>query len=117
MEASELRIGSNYKLRKTTSIDENIITLSFQDIKVNGGNICNLIEPIPLTEEWLLKLGFDRGSDIMGECYFINEKIEFVIYIEDEWLCYYTGSLMLEIETVHQLQNLYFALTGEELTI
>ena len=73
------------------------------------------IEPIPLTEEWLSKFGFENafadkwdGMEWMP-CEFINGKL------------YYTPDMHHHaskgIENVHQLQNLYFALTGEELTI
>ena len=71
------------------------------------------IEPIPLTEEWLLKLGFKRfpWGLVIGELLF-----------KDDLKC---NELTLEIgngfrvknKHVHQLQNLYFALTNEELII
>ncbi len=72
-------------------------------------------EPIPLTEEWILKLGFI--SNPYFDRYELNR-----IHIE----CDKTqGNLVLwiqklpklvKLEYVHQLQNLYYALTGEELT-
>lgn len=78
------------------------------------------IEPIPLTEEWLVKFGFKLQplKNNTKEWYFIargkfsmnNERgfwSHSPIYLED----------VLQIQYVHQLQNLYFALTGEELTI
>ena len=70
-------------------------------------------EPILLTEEWLLKFWFisnpyedryEKGS-IHIEC--IKTKGETYLWIEN----------MPHIKYVHQLQNLYFVLTGEELTI
>jgi hypothetical protein len=96
--------------------------------------------PIPLTEEWLLKFGFENwglGSlfnnkyesynryvlfnvldgtsnfeiHYIKSTYGNTEDYEFVISCdEDERLNW--GS---DIKHVHQLQNLYFALTGEEL--
>lgn len=82
------------------------------------------ISPIPLTEEWLLKAGFEQdgayyikdlfGStfiefDCDGELYnlFIRQLGEF-----GESDCIF---MSITIEHVHQLQNLYFALTGKEL--
>ncbi len=71
------------------------------------------IDPIPLTEEWLLKFGFisnpyeDRYEKglIHVEC----DKTKGATYL---WI-----NNMPHIKHIHQLQNLYFAITGEELTI
>jgi hypothetical protein len=66
------------------------------------------IKPIILTEEWLLKLGFDinipYGWFYRG--FKLNKNFSYEL-IGDA----------IKIKYVHQLQNLYFALTGEELTI
>jgi hypothetical protein len=81
------------------------------------------IEPIPLTEEILLKAGFKRyGKDgVVRKCILGDgspgkhrEYIKFT-YIG----CYYINydNYNVVIYYVHQLQNLYFALTGEELEI
>ena len=71
------------------------------------------IQPIPITEEWLLKFGFvencyqDRFENkfIRVECNKTRGKTE--LWIEN----------IPHIKYLHQLQNLYFALTGEELQI
>jgi hypothetical protein len=95
--------------------------------------------PIPLTEEWLLKFGFERiphytitnsiikktkrGRCLSIGCVGTPNEMVFLSYQEDEsslkiddliclWNYDFDGRLY-----VHQLQNLYFALTGEELTI
>mgnify|MGYP003656513470 FL=1 len=71
-------------------------------------------KPIPLTEEWLVKFGFEY--DVLEEFYFEINDIRGQFYEEENSFeldhyelanCYY----------VHQLQNLYFALTGQELEI
>lgn len=70
-------------------------------------------EPIPLTEEWLLRFGFSLMpvSEYTQDTFESNgvklwNKSKSVFVFE------HTGTI---IESVHQLQNLYFALTGEEL--
>jgi hypothetical protein len=70
------------------------------------------IKPIPLTEEWLLKIGFENNEAEKKYC-----KKCITLYMEDNlfWCDIFWDSL--EIKSVHQLQNLYFALTNEELTI
>jgi hypothetical protein len=78
---------------------------------------------IPLTEEWLLKFGFAPYA-LQG--WFQNTISEHLsIHINRSMqVCLYAGeyidgdgALLESIQYVHQLQNLYFALTGEELTI
>jgi hypothetical protein len=75
------------------------------------------VKPIPLTEEWLLKFGFEKtmswtyAKDLVGNLklvYYLGEKgwsIGFKSYSDFPNLIH-----------IHQLQNLYFALTGQELT-
>ena len=82
------------------------------------------VEFIPLTEEWLLKFGFSFKEDDLG-FYFKwelkDDKKEFGFYVPgDEHphrYKYYCGGWNGEIKYVHQLQNLYFALTGTELEL
>ena len=67
------------------------------------------LKPIPLTEEWLAKLGYDLISEnhygILGHL---------IWKIEGRFYCDKNG---MQLKYVHQLQNLYFALTGSELTV
>lgn len=65
--------------------------------------------PIPLSEEWLLKMGFERCS-----CGGWKHLGKYKFHVEKDFT--YKNSSILNIK-VHQLQNLYFALTGEEITI
>ena len=79
-------------------------------------------EPIPLTEEILLKCGFSITESIFHDntnAYEIKSWGRIVlingILQSDEF--YFLDGLSTEIKYLHQLQNLYFALTNEELTI
>ena len=91
-------------------------------------------KPIPLTEEWLVKFGFtDTNESDNGIAFFFpnnanahwtNEVMLWSVFHskfkhpEDEYFCFMMGEKQFpNIEYVHQLQNLYFALTGEELII
>ena len=71
-------------------------------------------EPIPLTEEWLLKFGFDSKTLIFRNGNFTMTWGNGGDYIDFQTIA---GSYMIHVAHVHQLQNLYFALTGEELEI
>lgn len=84
-------------------------------------------KPIELTEQWLLKFELEVIDDnpkkkphyegdiifkIKLDDYFV---FEFSNSMSDGFVCYNLGSL--KIKYAHQLQNLYFALTGTELTL
>lgn len=75
------------------------------------GQFYEYLKPLPLTEEWLLKFGFEK-RDVEFPSY-TKQGIQ-INYIDGKWLEY---ARRIEVKTVHQLQNLYFALTGEELSI
>lgn len=73
-------------------------------------------EPIPLTEEWLIKLGFKKptvrskfGKYELTTCLFILSRK----YTRNG----YQSEDRTEIKYVHQLQNIYLYGYGEELTL
>lgn len=70
--------------------------------------------PIPLTPEWLERFGFenyDYGAWKLGEFLIDQSGGAYPLYIKGQ----FDNTLATTIVYVHQLQNLYFALTGEEL--
>lgn len=79
--------------------------------------------PIPLTEEWLIKLGFQSGGAKQWLFITLDKKDESYLYFnplgkgiaidQNGTECSYE----IELNYVHQLQNLYFSLTGRELTV
>jgi hypothetical protein len=77
--------------------------------------------PMKLNEDILLKFGYfdlNERCGLKGIFGIIGKKV--TINIETMSYCQidYEGSIfdIIKIDYVHQLQNLYFALTGEELT-
>ena len=110
MKAEDLRIGNWYWWEAEGKK---------YPLQVSKKDFCNQnhlnFDPIPLTEEWLKRFGFYNSNDF---------------YIKHEWFCsvirvaeYYHVLLrkdnfhLTSIDYVHQLQNLYHALTGNELQI
>ena len=93
------------------------------------------IEPIPITKDWLLKLGFETMNYERNLCNYTidctpkNYKYKYALQTNigscDSALLPIRWTPMersgdshsFPCEYVHQLQNLYFTLTGEELTI
>jgi len=69
------------------------------------------IDPIPLTEEWLIKFGFKNW----GDKYTWSTKARGGVIVHKRKRGWVVRKNMPIIEYVHQLQNIYFALTGKEL--
>lgn len=112
MKANELRIGVTIKWNRTIKTINNWIELA----NCTEPNTSILVDPIPLTEEWLLKFWMNDGAVIS-----IADE-DFIHWTKDDGVFLYGSSYSTpvyldNIKYVHQLQNLYFALTGEELTI
>jgi len=133
MEAKELRLG-NYvyveafdsiatisALGKVPNLIENAYSnyIGFDIEGIGyGQNACN---PIPITEEWLVKFGFEKVI-----IYSVVEQIHY--QNSNCWIYLIQNGFEFELITkggrfnlfktykyVHELQNLYFAITGEEL--
>lgn len=108
LKANQLRIGNWFiQYDEPEQFDGDFYHLS--DIKF-----------IPLTEEWLLKFGFERtdqkdnSNDDWTWLFYQKDSI----YIDGSDLTIETASgIVIKLEYVHQLQNLYFALTRDELTL
>jgi hypothetical protein len=118
MKSSDLRIGNlvdlGNRIAKVTEI--NHLACVVVDLEETQDTIEDYerVKGIILTEEWLLKFGFEIGY---------NQKKMLDVYCKDFGLLiersnsnnfYYKK---VNIHSVHQLQNLYFALTGEELIL
>jgi hypothetical protein len=124
MKATELRIGNllmysnNSEIWTVSGIHEFGIDC-FDEIEETYMEYENF-EPIPLTEEWLLKLGF--VSQPLDDKRFIEFKkgLTSVVYKDDKIILVYVGIQRVNhnnFQFFHQLQNLYFALTGEQLVL
>lgn len=124
MKNIELRIG-NY-LQDAKGKLAPVEGLSKNKIKAYSGMVTEMpLKPIPLTEEWLLKFGFytdnegwyysldfDKNQDTFKICPLYSNGIPSGMFSVLNCM-----ACVKKIQFVHQLQNLYFALTGEELTI
>jgi len=110
MKATELRIG-NLVGSYNKGEEDRVLTINAQNIlveaKANKQGYTRY-RPIPLTEEWLLKFGFERNK------YALTSFIKNDVIISTDKFIYMSRT---KLKYVHQLQNLYFALTGEELKL
>jgi hypothetical protein len=114
MHANELRIGNwveypgGWGYSKVLEIRK--------DGDIGGGWNLSDYQPIPLSPEILEKCGFEKDyngyrlKDHMGLSFSVTKHGDFLA-------CFRDKSLGVIVKHLHQLQNLFFALAGEELDI
>lgn len=127
MKAQELRRGNLIQNRVNKTIEE-VNSIHDSDrigTNSNGNGYAYYWEGIPLTEKWLEDFGFHEKYKSVSNRW-LHHPTEPQFYVElhdpeDEDTGKLQGRFIydhrFEIGYVHQLQNLYFALTGEELTL
>lgn len=123
MKANELRIGNMIYWNIPNKIEKKIVhevtaiinpTLHTCPISLGRLDDDGYVG-IQLTEEWLLSFGFVKTF----ENPFIEYEWQYKHFTLDDKMIPYLGRYSDEnnLKYVHQLQNLYFALTGDELKI
>ena len=119
MKIEELRIGNIVHIPQTKTneqigcIEENG-RFVIKGYKSSYSSI-ECLRPIPLTEEWLIKFGLTYSNQSRN---YSSEKICVFNDLKSINIYYSSYGCDYEFECpkyVHQLQNLYFALTGCEL--
>jgi hypothetical protein len=106
MKVTELRIGNWVQFKHTetpvrVTLGDFVMAREYKDERLDD------YEPIPLTEEWLERFEYELiVFDIT------KGDIGFDFWLVPKWSDY---SVSVNLEHVHQLQNLYFALTQEEI--
>ena len=120
MKATELRIGNLVDLgnRIAKVIDIGHLSCTVVDLGETQDTLEDYerTQGIPLTEEWLDKFGFDIKDkdrlDWVKGAFNLERSNE-----DNNKFCFEVYSHYIPLDYVHQLQNLYFALTGEELIL
>ena len=112
MKANELRLGNWVMFRNSeTGLFENDLPIvEVQELLYIEDRTFD-VEPIPLTNEWLVKFGFNKSTENVFKILHTDNNFGFSVKL------YSSYAFKEKIKSVHQLQNLYFALTGEELKI
>lgn len=121
MKAEELRIG-NWVFNKAHERKQ------LKEVYAD----CSVYDAIELTEEWLIKFGFEIDNNLRES---ETDMPNWSVKAEDGFGVRYLGgmgkwlvnlynwdrqhqlTLYGNVKYIHQLQNLYFSLTGEELEI
>ena len=129
----ELRIGNlindtNDFTMQVVGLFKDEVLLDFEgnqgDVFVYTGKELEVLKPIPITEEYLIRLGFQRksrGKDFVWvHDYYMFSNVKSGWYFDfrfDGLINFCFGKLFVkEFRFVHQLQNFYFDMTGDEIT-
>ena len=115
MKAEELRLGNWIEIIDSEGVYTTVTKSTFDcDVEV-------FYKPIPITVDWLLKLGFEYHA--FDKNYVVKSKQEnnnSIKKIDGDWFynndysdasCYFVR----ELRYIHELQNLYYAINEEEL--
>lgn len=133
MKAEELRIGNLISFDseitiKVCEIQEKCFYAKDQEGIEYKNTTCEL-KPIELTEEWLLRFGFfikdkayslNYGGESMRYAFLDIPRNPFILWFHGKYGFNTQEGRKSDdycIKYVHQLQNLYFALTQKELTL
>jgi hypothetical protein len=132
MKASELRIGNLLEFSngiqptKTVTVGRRFFSSASIEKEDGDFEITGYYKPIALNEIWLQKLGFKKkGSEWK---LFPCAEVQIIVFNENDYngVMFYTRTIHTDytpiycgsqINYVHQLQNLYYALTSVELSV
>ncbi|MGV3508005.1 MAG: hypothetical protein ACO1N7_01855 [Sphingobacteriaceae bacterium] len=125
MDAQELKLGNLIKISPRENEEGVLFLIDIQSSSIIGEMLVprqgyhfrikyNEILPLEITADWLKRLGFtEQGNDIWTDT---KNFVEFKFSpLESGFL--ENGTLAVVINSIHQLQNTYFTLTGESLTV
>jgi hypothetical protein len=115
IQANELRIGNwlEFDIYGSKWIGQ----IDHTDFEFIFDNDLRCANPIPLTEEWLLKFGFEQVyKSKMHSTYYLDGLSYSFWYDTKKQYANFRG-VEFECEFAHELQNLFFALRKQELTL
>tara|TARA_R110000850_G_scaffold2182_2_gene10873 strand:- start:418 stop:741 length:324 start_codon:yes stop_codon:yes gene_type:complete len=107
MDAQELKIG-NYVYTHNNVV----VNLTYERFRAMMQIRDEDLEPIPLTEEWLVKFGFYNNSGKNG--WYKKEDFKFTIrFTKHNGVEFHIGNYQpIKVKYVHQFQNAYYVLTN-----
>lgn len=129
MNNGELRMGNWVECQSTAtdSIYHKVTGITEENIFLDAITFDYLtledIEPIPLTEEILLKCGFYKEDKDKNRFYneTLDIEVEFhgnkIAFIVCDVECPHCTHFIMHCEYLHEFQNNVFSLTGQELEI
>lgn len=134
MESKELRIGNYLLTTSGLQVEVEFIHSKHFDCRELGTGLFipnGEYKPAPITEDWLLRLGFEKYkvSKSFGNTFILKYKNTIfkvcnkggsdnfigVFYLKTQIHTFPISDI--DVKYIHQLQNLYFAITKKELLI
>ena len=129
IDAKELRLGNWFydKVTKRYCYIANIdhggfVRVFFPNSDMDKDSLSTVsireLQPIELIEVILIRCGVYVSTGTYGPIYSFDNIPPMEIYYDTNervWVVTYSDALLCKPKYLHQLQNLYFALTGEEL--
>ena len=120
IKTQELRIGNLVQLHtglilKVSDINQSTLIADWEDFGYPSEDM--LINPIEISHDIMIGLGFEKPTT------YYKKDSDFRFGLDENGLLHCSvgddksGILLTACEYVHQLQNLYFALTKTELTL
>ncbi len=126
MKATDLRIGNLYYYRVVDQLDKRkewfeVSKIDYDDLRVIAikDEMNQDYQPIPLNEEWLVKLGFTIKNKPNGDIKYFYKDFRYSLICKvnyDGYLFCDDDIVLRDLDYIHELQNIYFVLTGTELT-
>ena len=125
MKANELRINNIYKtnIEFVGSLEAKINVFKDKEYFILNEkklmlilqfDLLKFIEPIQLTEEWLLKCGFEMNRLSFSIKFELNN---FIIFKIDDYFYAKVIGMEINLKYLHELQNLYFTHNKKELNV
>lgn len=125
IEAKDLKLGNLFTAINSNEILE-VLSITKQPAKDGSLSLVNSLMqehcfPIPLTEDWLKRAGFRAELNASKTTtLYINDIISLAKRENGEYSCaihtILTYPLPVKVKYVHDLQNLFYALTKTDLT-
>lgn len=112
-------VGGSFFEKHRFDKDILIVKPTFFQIFENNREEETLLKPIPLTEEWLVKFGYENTygqyyskNNDNNNCYYelLNVGVGFQVFND-------AGNKVVLLESVNHLQNWWYFNNGEELVI
>lgn len=139
MKANELRIGNwikyEDKLVQVVQLSSLMILCQRDENQFLVNCAPKVFQPIELTEELMLKIGFKKERQLISNLFYLDYETDVDNIIRVKYVIYPKAPSLLKITTsqcgnyecfefmkrgiryLHQLQNAYYCLTGQELEV
>lgn len=125
MDIQELKLGNLIKISPRENEEGILFLTEIQHSSIIGEMLVprrgyhfrikfDEILPLELTQDWLIFLGFNRSADENDVWIDSKSFIHFKLSAFESGFME-EGKIAVAINSIHQLQNVYLTLTGEEL--